>query len=356
MIQVIRKRLWADEGAPASTRYNQETDEVETTPDGGATWNPDPGSDPRVNPAYQLPPNPDGACAAAAGMIVQMRIFVTGMGQATAIGIANTVLLMLLFALPGAGWLFGVALAVASGVLTAGVGVIAAAFTEPVWEQLLCILYCNIEDDGTVTQADLDELQADILDQCGETVAAGTAFMWRTWGFVGLTNAGVKNADPEADCDDCACDHCFEIDLTQTDGSEFGLVLQGGTWVDGEGLVGVFFDSNNNREVYGYWAFPETVQATSVGMIFSKDNGAGANNVTNLFWLDPATSYSTTAIFNNGTAAYGLHIGKSIGDKFDPCSGIGFDINTGTIVAICQVERLIVTYRGDIPSGWSDNC
>lgn len=237
-MQVIRKRLWADEGAPSGTRYNQDTDQVETTPDGGLTWNPDPGSDPRSNIAYQLPPSPDGQCAAAAGMIVQMRIFVTGMGQATLLGVANTSLLMLLFVIPGAGWLFGVAVAVASAVLTAGVGVIAAAFTEPVWEQLLCILYCNIRPDGTVTQADLDAIQADVVDQCGSTVAAGTALIWRTWGFVGLTNAGIKNADPLADCDSCECGWCYTWDFTVDDGG-WTVDSSAGTWVSGQGWQSV---------------------------------------------------------------------------------------------------------------------
>lgn len=272
-MQVIRKRLWADEGAPASTRYNQDTEQVETTPDGGTTWNPDPGSDPRSNPAYQLPPNPDGNCAAAAGMVVQMKIFVEGMADATLIGIANVALLMLVTMIPGAGWLFGVALAVASGVLAAGTGVIAASFTPTVWEQILCILYCNIAADGTVNQEQLDAIQAEIDAQCGSTVSAGTAFMWQTWGFVGLTNAGVINADPLADCDDCNCGWCYAFDFV---GGEEGWVIgptgagsynSGGENWHGTNLAGTTVAADIERSF-------TAAMVTSVSINFStSDNG-----------------------------------------------------------------------------------
>lgn len=206
-MMVIRKRLSATEGDPPGKRYNPTTDEVESSPDGGTTWYPDPEADPRTNPAGLLPAlESEHNCDAAAGMVIRMQQFVTGVfGKTALIGIANTALLMLVAMIPGAGWLFGVALAIASVVVAAGSGVIALSFTETVWEQILCILYLNIGSDGQVTQAQLDTIQAEIEAQCGETVGIGSGLIFKAWGFVGLSNAGVLSADPEADCDDCGC-------------------------------------------------------------------------------------------------------------------------------------------------------
>jgi hypothetical protein len=40
----------------------------------------------------------------------------------------------------------------------------------------------------------------------------------------------------------------------------------------------------------------------------------------------------------------------------DDLSGIGTDLNTGSDPTPTYIEGYMVTYTGDIPSGWSDNC
>lgn len=201
----IRKKLSADEGAPANTRQNPETGEIESTPDGGATWYPNPAADPRTNPANLLPAIPDDPCAAAAGMVTQMKIFAVNVfGGTTAIGIATLTLAGMVAAIPGIGWLFTTALFIAASVITAGGATLAAALTEEVWEDIQNIIVCHLDTDGRFTESSLDDAQAEITSTLGGTVGLATSLMVEAWGFVGFNNAGVLNNDPDAECEACA--------------------------------------------------------------------------------------------------------------------------------------------------------
>jgi len=209
----IRKKLSADEGAPANTRVNEEG-EVETSYDGGMTWIPNPDADPRTSPAYLRPPTDEGKCAAAAGMIAAMQSFVSDASTVAAPGgLATAILGGVILLIPGLGWMWGVSLIVAGAIAAIGGAAIGTAFTSPVWDELLCILYCGIGEDGSVNQAQLNDIQANIVSDIGGTVSATTALIFQTWGFVGLSNAGALYADPMADCDDCECVSCVQWDF-----------------------------------------------------------------------------------------------------------------------------------------------
>jgi hypothetical protein len=214
---VIRKKLSPDEGAPPDTRYNPDTDTVETTPDGGTTWNENEGADPRRNPAYQLAPA-GAQCAAAAGMVEAMKGFKEGVfGGLTLVGIATSALSGMIFLIPGIGWMWSLALGIAGGALTAGPATLYAAFTESVWEDILCILACHLDENGQMDQAAADAIQTEITTVLGGTVGLGVSLMFLAWGFVGFNNAGVLHNDPAADCAGCGCTWCFEVFLADGD-------------------------------------------------------------------------------------------------------------------------------------------
>jgi len=203
---VIRKKLAPDEGAPPNTRQNPDTGEVETSADGGATWTPDPAADPRRNDANRLPPTEDGRCAAAAGMIAQMEVFVEGVfGGTTLVGAATLVLGGMVAAIPGIGWMIYTAILIAGGIISSGGATLQAAFTPEVWEDLLCILFCNMDENGQISNEQLEDIQEQIVALHGFPLATATSLIWEAWGAVGLSNAGVLNADPAADCSDCDC-------------------------------------------------------------------------------------------------------------------------------------------------------
>lgn len=205
---LIRKQLFAQENAPPNTRVNPETGAVETSFDGGETWQPNPDADPRINPGFQAPPPdvPDPRCAASAGMVQNVRNVVEGAaGGTTAAGIASILLTLLL--IPGIGWMFGAMLLFATSFLTATAAAVLAAFTEDVYEVLLCMFYDNVESDGKITEAGLN----DVVDACAEfsdpLVQEVMGWIRDMHGFVGFTNAGVAYADEEAEC------NCLVLDL-----------------------------------------------------------------------------------------------------------------------------------------------
>jgi len=289
-MNVIRKRLWEREGAPSNTRVNPETGIVETSMDGGATWVPDPYSDPRQNPAYLLPPPtaPDVKCAAAAGMVENVRRVIDGAaGGTTVAGIATLLLTLLL--IPGIGWMFAAMLLFASVFVAATAAAVLAAFTEDVYDYLLCSFYANIDADGRVSWAQLEDVLADVgghfPDPLVGEILGGIMQMHRE---VGFTNAGVVYADPDAECA-CEPEWCFVWDFTVDDGGWIGV--SGSHWVDGQGWTGVDLDPDNRGWVYIHKEFDAT-NITQIGMYYCKPSGSGGNNsVGTVLNLETVTQY-----------------------------------------------------------------
>lgn len=206
-MEIVRKLLSALEGSPPNTRYNPDTDTVETSVDGGATWTPNPGADPRVNPAYLLPPNtaPDPRCAAADGMVEYVRQVVNaGIDGTTIAGVGNLLLAAILIFLP-VSWFFALIALAAEAIITIGGAALSFSFTEGVYDQLRCIFVEHVDADGRLDAAALTAVQSDV-DAIGDvTVSAVFGLIMQMAGHVGLSNAGAKYANPEAEC---ACGWC----------------------------------------------------------------------------------------------------------------------------------------------------
>jgi len=216
-MQLIRKRLSETEGTPPGTRYNPDTDTVQITPDGGVTWTDDPGSDPRKNPSFQLPPNTetDVKCAAAAGMVKYIENAVdSAIDTTTVIGLANGIFAIVIAFLPIT-ILAAVVLAVAEFLISLGAAALIAAFTSGVYEQIRCILYCFVDAQGFLTEQSLANAQAKIASEVGDAVVdAVISVLIQPTGVIGLNNAGSQLADGAADCsgcDECVVYFCIEI-------------------------------------------------------------------------------------------------------------------------------------------------
>lgn len=232
-IGVVRKQLDANEFSPTNLRYNPDTDVVQQTYDDGTTWVDNPGQDPRHSTTYQFPPvvADDPRCQAAANQVrflkntIDQALSVISLGTDAA-GLALT-LLPLFVELGPFAILFELVLALADGLVALGADAISSAFTSDVYDQLTCIFYCNIEDDGTVTADDLSIIEGAIGDQIGGVVQAVLDAMLFLTGEVGLTNEGTIG-DAPADCSACICCPVETVyDLTVNDG---GFVNEANTW------------------------------------------------------------------------------------------------------------------------------
>ena len=98
-----------------------------------------------------------------------------------------------------------------------------AAFIAYDWdsalEQFFCIYFCNIEPDGSWSEAGWQQAKQDIVDQMD---GFGEVWFWNhveALGPVGLTNIGLVLPGLAGDCDACACGECQD---PTTSGSQAG--------------------------------------------------------------------------------------------------------------------------------------
>ena len=240
-IQIVRKLLSAAEVGGANTRYDSDTDTVQTTPDGGTTWVDNPALDPRHATTLQLPARTGGdpQCDAAHNMRLQLKKFMDTIIEVSTQGAgASAILGVLVVFMPEVAILWTLALEIMGGLLSIGQSTLNAAFTDGVYDQLECIFYCNIEGDGTVTADDLATIETKIASDIGGVVQAAMEFYLLILGEVGLSNSGAIGADT-GDCSGCGCEWCYEFDFTASDGgwSEFTDGTPGATYVPGVGWV-----------------------------------------------------------------------------------------------------------------------
>lgn len=206
---VIRKRLAASEGSAPDTRYDPECDCMVTSTDGGETWVENEGADPRSNPAYLMPPNaaPDVRCAAAAGMVEDIRRVVNaGITGGGVVGI-GTILIAFLVLPFGLLWLLISTIAAA----ISGIGSFALneSFDEGVYAFLTCAFIENVDAEGRIDEAGYNDVMAQAsAEYSNDVIDTMLALVWQMHGAVGMSNAGSLYADPEADC---PCGGCVYI-------------------------------------------------------------------------------------------------------------------------------------------------
>jgi len=209
---------------PTNQRYTADG-YLEQSFDGGETWERD-NSDPRFNsPIFPPLPGADGddkkcAAAASAAAVIDDDIVQKLEESMTAADILALIALVLLLFLSG-GSLAPLIVGLVSAILATGIEATKAAFTTEVWDTFRCILYCNMADDGSFTEAQWQQVKADIFDQIGTSIAQ--TFLITTvnaWGPAGLTNAARSGRVTEADCSDCDCtpdEWCRVFDFTIDD-------------------------------------------------------------------------------------------------------------------------------------------
>lgn len=234
-MEVVRKFLSPDEIDPPNTRYNPDCDCVETRASLTSPWVQDDAADPRHGTRYLLPPREgeNVKCDAAEAMMQHFKAQVDAfLASVSIIQFVNSVLTLAALFIPGLGILSKVIFVVASELVTIGTIVIDAAMTEEVYDQIKCILYDNIGDDGQMSAAQLADVQTAIDTQIGGTPNIVFDLFAGMWGEVGWSNAGAVG-EYEGNCDDCGW--CVSYDFTVGE-HDFAAEVPGlGTWVSGEG-------------------------------------------------------------------------------------------------------------------------
>jgi len=238
--QIIRKRLSAEELLPPNTRWSEDCDCVQVTWD-GETWVDSPPNDPRYGPGFRAPARTgiDAKCLAAANMVALIEQQVdAAIAAGTAVQLVTSLLAIIAAFIIGFNIVIAILWAVAEALLTYGQAALVADFTEETYETLICIFYNHIDNDGQVSDAQLEDILADIEAEWGiSLIYPVVEALISANGSNGFSNAGALG-DAEGDCSECPQDWTYRWDFHENDGgfvfdSEAGN--SGGTWIGGVG-------------------------------------------------------------------------------------------------------------------------
>lgn len=267
-MKVIMKRLYEGEGLPPNTRWDETCECVQSTFDDGATWVDTPGADPRYNPGNLAPPNDttDPRCSAAAGMRVRIEQVLDAVFLADAlIDAANAVFGVILFFNPPARLIWAIIIVVCEALYAIGLAALAASFTEAAYDELQCIFYRNIDNDGQMSAAQLSAINTEICSTMDVTVCAAMGLILNMLGFVGMSNAGALFGE-DSDCDECG-EWCYTWSSLSAMISDGWAYIPGGNTasskylrtidIDGITITGIKWDytfTGSSGGASGLWA------------------------------------------------------------------------------------------------------
>lgn len=197
------------------SRYNADG-VFQVSYDGGVTWVDAPDLDYRNN-VVLMPPLPgadgdDKKCQTATNIrghlehqADQLAADAEAWGELTLL-IGAFVALMIFVGIIGTlGAATPLILALGGALFTAGQAGFAAAMTVAVFDTLECLLYCNMQADGTFTPANLTAIRAGITSQIGGVAQTYLLGVLDALGTTGLENMGRTGSGLAADCSDCEC-------------------------------------------------------------------------------------------------------------------------------------------------------
>jgi len=218
---------------PSATNQRYTADGIlQVSYDGGQTWQDARELDPRFNaplsPPLDTPAGQELRCEAASNVVAAMRAAADELIADTSAwaGITGVVAVILaiiaLFGIIGsAGALTPLLVGLGAALFTAGSAAFDAAMTEGVYDQLLCIVFCNTPIDGIYTEESWQAIKAGID---GDITGIAGQFLFDTinaLGPAGLNNQSRAGMSATADCSTCACDVC-----------QFVLTFDGLNWTD----------------------------------------------------------------------------------------------------------------------------
>lgn len=288
----------------------------QTSTDGGTTWVDNPNADPR-NISPQLPPIPttgstfDDRCRSATNVVTAMSSAVEAFGAelgtvGSIIALAGAICLAVVgvFAVPpSATVLIPIVIALAQAIFSIASGTYLALFTDSVYNDLQCILYCNCPDDGTFTQENYNGILT-AIDAGGfdANVALTFTSVIRGWSLSGLNSAARGGSTEAGDCSDCGCDtHCGGAisTITVCAGTDFA-------WVD-DCTFELRMTALNGSVAGVWWRFGSPGAENHCKYSITVEGGLGTNNYG--FTADNDCTTQADAVTYVGTSYYtgGLH-------------------------------------------------
>jgi hypothetical protein len=239
---------------PTRQRLNEDG-LLEVSYDDGVTWQVDTTDDPRFsNPTLPPPDESTDQCVMANSIVTALQELQQDEYEAL---LAGTNLLQTIYNLLAA--FVGIVIVVPIAIIPAIIALIISAlvnliadmipedfddaFTEATWQDLLCILYCEMSADGSFSITQWQTVKDRVVSDIGGY--AGTTWLHDTinlMGAVGLTNAARLGYGGSRDCSECDCTNtwCYTFDFETTDGEWERYASAGvlfGQWDTGTGWI-----------------------------------------------------------------------------------------------------------------------
>jgi len=206
VVDVIRTRLAESDVTPPNTRYDGTPPVFQTSYDDGATWVDTPNQDVRYSSFAQFPPLTPGTgviCDAAERMTQQLKDCIHLMCTVADAAQAVTGLLELILLPEGlVGVLLSLFFTICDWIIDNGQATILAAFTDTVYDDIKCELFCRINVDGTITQANLDAAWDAVQAAHTGTVATVIGEVRFLFTDVVFSNAATQRTET-GDCSAC---------------------------------------------------------------------------------------------------------------------------------------------------------
>ncbi len=320
-MSVIRKRLDTTEVTPANLRWNSDCDCVQQTPDKGETWTDSPTQDPRYSTIFQVPARAgsDPRCDAAQQMHDRIKNMLDAViASSDILQAINSVVALIAVFMFEFGIIIEAIWAFVSAIFSVGTTTLNAALTDSVYDELLCILYCEIESDGTVTMDDFDTIYARVNAEIGGVAAIAITNVLLSVGSVGLTNAGALG-EVTGDCSACDCGWCLEFDfrtglhgwtLVSVPGLDEGHQVDGVGIVanvqndacTGHGYINMYIDLGATIDNIDTVEIVQTSPNFDIGGTYFVDQDMGATIVTRHGWGSFSGSGTVAVGINDGTS------------------------------------------------------
>lgn len=359
-MKLVRKELSPAEVANPALRYDEGCDCIQQTPDGGTTWVESPGLDVRHSEGARMPPlsGEDARCDAAARQAALWHETYDRFIDSTDAAQFASIVLQIALTLVGtglgvvAGALLALFILVADALIAIGKSTMEAAFDDSVWDGVLCIIYCSIGEDGSVSAEQLADIYDGINAQYPGTVYNTLILIGQLFGEVLLSNASVER-DETGDCTDCECAWCYHFDDTtgwgdwvstfwNNSGCDTVAAYGSGAWQSGAAYQNSNCTGNFVSYVHLRYVFAEPVFITDAA-VYCPSNPTNRQVYAN----GDGSVFSGTGIWSNGTWSGGAGV---MCDSVDILCYMAVNNHTTFAVDAAQFSGV-----GDNPFG-ENNC
>lgn len=227
---------------PTNTRINPETGIYEESYDGGVTWIPAPQLDPRssgtVFPPIAGNPGNEMRCEGANSVVsFLVSMYEVELDQLQNNATIADAIIAVLAALSALGIFLAFVPAAVYALVAFVVGLFGhqiaedfeSAFNEATWDELLCVVYCNIAPDGSFNEETWVKTWIEAVGVGGEYAGIWLSEHIKLIGVVGLTNAARAHYPGTRSCDSCECfPECVSEEWVQVG----TVVAQGDGWIE----------------------------------------------------------------------------------------------------------------------------